>query len=187
MLIGILGLQGGIEEHEHIFHRLSVSTRRVRTPADLAGLDGLVLPGGESSVMAKLAEQLGLFNPLQKLINDGLPVFATCAGLILLATKLDNPAPGQKNLAVVDMVVRRNAFGNQRNSFEHDLEVLGVTMRPTFIRAPEVISVGAGIDVIAKIDGRIVGVKQDKILGLSFHPEQVGDYRLHQLWLEEIL
>ena len=174
--VGVLALQGGVEEHLRI----------------LDGLDGLVIPGGESSVIDKLARSFGLAEPLRDAAAAGLPVLATCAGLIYCARELDNPAPGQQTLGLVDVTVRRNAFGNQRFSEER---IVPVTMgedtldiEASFIRAPLVTRVGEGVEVIATVPGEdgdaVVGVRQGRVTALSFHPEENGDARVHAAWLD---
>lgn len=190
-MIGVLALQGGVEEHREILASLGVQTRRVRLPQDLEGLDGVVLPGGESSVVDKLARSFGLAGPLAKAIDDGLPTLATCAGLIYCAKRLENPAPGQHTLGVLDVTVRRNAFGNQRFSNERDVDVTGTVVKASFIRAPIVTQVGPSVEVIARCrdvagDPVIVGVRQASITALSFHPEENGDDFLHRAWLASI-
>ncbi|MCQ9676109.1 pyridoxal 5'-phosphate synthase glutaminase subunit PdxT [Corynebacterium sp. BF-R-2] len=188
--IGVLALQGGVEEHLRILDELGVATRRVRLPQDLDGLDGLVLPGGESSAIDKLARSFGVAEPLRQ---TELPVLATCAGLIYSARELENPAPGQQTLALIDVTVRRNAFGNQRFSEERTVPVtLGgqtLDVEASFIRAPIVTRVGEGVEVIATVpreDGEaVVGVQQGNVTALSFHPEENGDRRLHAAWLAD--
>lgn len=210
--IGILALQGGVEEHERILHGLGVQTRRVRTPRELDGLDGIVFPGGESSVIDKLARSFGLAQPLADAVRAGLPVLATCAGLIYSARELENPAPGQQTLGILDITVRRNAFGSQKHSREAVVQVhLGgadpVPVEASFIRAPLVSRVGEGVEVIATVlagagldsagttavgaadDGTsaaIVGVRRGNVIALSFHPEENGDDRVHAAWLAGI-
>ncbi|MDO5031197.1 pyridoxal 5'-phosphate synthase glutaminase subunit PdxT [Corynebacterium sp.] len=205
--IGVLSLQGGVEEHLAILESLGAEVRRVRLPRDLEGLDGIVLPGGESTTIDKLARAFELAQPLRAAIEEGLPTLATCAGLIYAARELDNPAPGQHTLGVLDVTVRRNAFGNQRFSEERTVPVhWGATqggaaeeiaVEASFIRAPIVTRVGEGVEVIATVpadnaevgagsDGTelIVGVRQGGVTALSFHPEENGDARVHAAWLE---
>ena len=188
--VGVLALQGGVEEHIAVLEGLGVTTRRVRLPQDLDGLDGIILPGGESSAIDKLARSCGVAEPLRQ---TELPVLATCAGLIYSARELDNPAPGQQTLALIDVSVRRNAFGNQRFSEERIVPVaMGMEMfevEASFIRAPIVTRVGEGVEVIATVpreDGEaVVGVRQGNVTALSFHPEENGDSRLHAAWLAD--
>ncbi|MDK8585523.1 pyridoxal 5'-phosphate synthase glutaminase subunit PdxT [Corynebacterium kefirresidentii] len=191
--VGVLALQGGVEEHLRILDELGVATRRVRVPRDLDGLDGLVIPGGESSVIDKLARSFDLAEPLRDAAAAGLPVLATCAGLIYCARELDNPAPGQQTLGLLDVTVRRNAFGNQRFSAERTVDVVVVKdqslpIEASFIRAPLVTRVGEGVEVIATVPGEggdaVVGVRQGRVTALSFHPEENGDARVHAAWLD---
>ena len=190
--VGVLALQGGVEEHLRILDGLGVATRRVRVPRDVDGLDGLVIPGGESSVIDKLARSFGLAEPLHDAAAAGLPVLATCAGLIYCARELDNPAPGQQTLGLLDVTVRRNAFGNQRFSEERIVPVaMGedtLDIEASFIRAPLVTRVGEGVEVIATVPGEngdaVVGVSEGRVTALSFHPEENGDARVHAAWLD---
>ncbi|MER0083060.1 pyridoxal 5'-phosphate synthase glutaminase subunit PdxT [Corynebacterium sp. KPL2848] len=191
--VGVLALQGGVEEHLRILDELGVATRRVRVPRDLDGLDGLVIPGGESSVIDKLARSFDLAEPLRDAAAAGLPVLATCAGLIYCARELDNPAPGQQTLGLLDVTVRRNAFGNQRFSVERTVDVVvakdqSLPIEASFIRAPLVTRVGEGVEVIATAPGEdgdaVVGVRQGRVTALSFHPEENGDARVHAAWLD---
>ena len=189
--VGVLALQGGVEEHLRILDGLGVATRRVRGPRDVDGLDGLVIPGGESSVIDKLARSFGLAAPLRD-AAAGLPVLATCAGLIYCARELDNAAPGQQTLGLIDVTVRRNAFGNQRFSEERTVPVTAgeetLDIEASFIRAPLVTRVGEGVEVIATVPGEdgdaVVGVRQGRVTALSFHPEENGDARVHAAWLD---
>lgn len=189
--VGVLALQGGVEEHLRILDELGVATRRVRLPQDLDGLDGIILPGGESSAIDKLARSCGVAEPLRQ---TELPVLATCAGLIYSARELENPAPGQQTLALIDVSVRRNAFGNQRFSEERTVPVaMGMEafeVEASFIRAPIVTRVGEGVEVIATVPREggeaIVGVRQGNVTALSFHPEENGDSRLHAAWLASL-
>ncbi|MFW8624446.1 pyridoxal 5'-phosphate synthase glutaminase subunit PdxT [Corynebacterium glutamicum] len=190
MIVGILALQGGIEEHIKALETLGVQTRKVRVPQDMDGLEGIVIPGGESTVLDKLARAFDVAEPLANLIRNGLPVFATCAGLIYVAKHLDNPARGQQTLELLDVVVRRNAFGTQRESFDTTVDVSfdGATfpgVQASFIRAPIVTAFGPTVEAIAALNGgEVVGVRQGNIIALSFHPEETGDYRIHQAWLD---
>ena len=203
MLIGVLALQGGVEEHIEVLESLGAATRRVRQVADIEGLDGLVLPGGESTVIDRLARSFGLDEPLRAAIDASLPVLATCAGLIYLACELENPAAGQQTLGALDVTVRRNAFGNQRFSAERVVPVIlddgeagvgdeVVDVDASFIRAPIVTRTGPGVEAIATVSGNagegefIVGVRSGAITALSFHPEENGDARVHAAWLAQI-
>ena len=166
---------------------LGVDAVTVRRPEDLARVDGLVVPGGESSVMDKLSRLFGLAGPLRDAIAAGLPVYGTCAGLIMLADRVNDAIDGQQTLGGFDVTVRRNAFGSQLDSFETDLAVPVLGERPVhavFIRAPVVESVGEGVDVLSTLDdGRIVAVQQGALLGTSFHPEITGETRFHEHFL----
>ena len=187
--VGVLALQGDVREHVAVLATLECNVIEVKTPAQLASVDALVIPGGESTAIYKLAKVFDLLEPLRKAIRNGLPVLGTCAGLILLSKEILDPASGQETFGGLDAVVQRNAFGNQSDSFETLLNVEGVTepVHAAFIRAPIIVSVGSGAQVIAKLpDGRIVGVRQGKAIGISFHPEVVGDSRIHQLLLDSI-
>lgn len=186
--IGILALQGDVREHERALATLGATTVRVRRPADLSGIDALVLPGGESSVIDKLSGAFGLREPLRAAIAAGLPVYGTCAGMILLAERLEDAIEGQQTFGGLDITVRRNAFGRQQESFEAKLQVPvlgGSPVTATFIRAPEVVRAGPGVEVLARLeDGRIVAVRQGNLLATAFHPEMSGELRFHRLLLE---
>ena len=184
--VGVLALQGDVREHLHILESLGVAAAPVKTPDHLGTVDALVIPGGESTTIGKMAVRFGLIEPLRRSIEDGLPTYGTCAGLILMAgavTEGDQPL-----LGVLDVVVRRNAFGRQNESFESDLDVDGLDepFHAVFIRAPWVEKVGAEVEVLAGIDDHPVMVRQDNILATSFHPELTGDGRIHQLLLDLI-
>ncbi|MBB5832940.1 pyridoxal 5'-phosphate synthase glutaminase subunit PdxT [Brachybacterium aquaticum] len=186
--VGILALQGDVREHARTLQRLGAEAAEVRRPAELEGLDALVLPGGESSVIDKLSRQFGLREPLRAAIVDGLPVYGTCAGMILLADRVEDAIAGQQTLGGLDVTVRRNAFGRQTESFETTLAVPALGPAPvtaTFIRAPEVTEVGPGATVLAQLeDGRIVAVEQGSLLATAFHPEVAGEDRFHRRLLE---
>jgi len=195
--IGVLALQGDVREHLAMFERVGVSAHVVRRPEDLESSDAVVIPGGESTTMAKLARTFGLLDPLRAAVRAGLPAFGTCAGMILLADRVENPAPGQETVGGLDVVVRRNAFGRQVDSFEADLEVEVAeyaepfSFHAMFIRAPWVEKLGAGVEVVARVAsgpsiGRIVAVRQGGLLATSFHPEITGDHRMHQLFAEMV-
>lgn len=177
-VVGVLALQGDFEAHTKILRRLGAQPREVRVPGDLAGLDGLIIPGGESTVMTLGIEREGLGEPLRELARSGLPVLGTCAGLIML---------DREHLGVLDIRVQRNAFGRQLRSFEADLELVGVTGGPVhaiFIRAPWVVEHGAGVEVLAQVEGHPVAVRQGNVWAVAFHPELAGETRLHRLLLE---
>jgi pyridoxal 5'-phosphate synthase pdxT subunit len=180
MLIGVLALQGDFEAHGRMLRDLGAEVREVRVPADLAGLDGLVIPGGESTTMTLGIEREGLTEPLRELARSGTPVFGTCAGMIML---------DRAHLGVMDIECRRNAFGRQIRSFEADLRIPGIDgppVRAVFIRAPWVQVAGDGVEVLAAVDGHPVAVRQGNMLVISFHPELAGESRLHALFLEQV-
>lgn len=187
----MLGLQGGVREHLELLDQIGVETVRVRRVADFVGpdglrLDGLVLPGGESSTLDRLLRRFEIFEPLQQAIRDGLPTFGTCAGLILLAHEVVDPAPGQQSLQVLDVSVQRNAFGAQLASCEATLDTQLGRVEAAFIRAPVVTRVGADVEVLATYQGRTVGVRSGRILGISFHPELTGDETFHRYFVDTV-
>lgn len=188
--IGVLALQGDVREHARVLTDLGADVRPVRRPEDLAAVSGLVLPGGESSVIDKLARAFDMREPLQAAIAEGMPVLGTCAGLILLADRLVDGIAGQQTFGGLDVTVRRNAFGGQTESFETELDVPAVgepPVRATFIRAPVVDDVGPSAEVIARLpDGTVVGVRQGRLVGLSFHPELDDETRFHALLLASV-
>ncbi|MGV8886250.1 MAG: pyridoxal 5'-phosphate synthase glutaminase subunit PdxT [Microbacteriaceae bacterium] len=188
--VGVLALQGDFREHLSVLSHLGAEGVSVRREADLERLDGLVIPGGESSVMDKLSRLFGLAEPLRAAVASGLPVYGTCAGLIMLADTVLDSITGQQSVGGLDIAVRRNAFGSQLDSFESDLDiaVLGAPpVRAVFIRAPVVETVGDSVSVLASLDdGRIVAVEQDHLMGTSFHPEMTGDTRFHEYFLSKI-
>jgi 5'-phosphate synthase pdxT subunit len=176
-VVGVLALQGDFEAHAKILTGLGASAREVRVPADLKGLDALVIPGGESTTMTLGIEREGLGDPLRELARSGTPILGTCAGMIML---------DRDHLQVLDILAQRNAFGRQLRSFEADLRVAGVDGEPVhavFIRAPWVAEVGAGVEVLADVDGHPVAVRQGNVIAVSFHPELTGEPRLHELLL----
>ncbi|GAA3730577.1 pyridoxal 5'-phosphate synthase glutaminase subunit PdxT [Streptomyces tremellae] len=187
--MGVLALQGDVREHLAALTASGVTAAAVRRPEELAAVDGLVVPGGESTTMSKLAVLFGLMEPLRERVAAGLPVYGTCAGMILLAEKILDPRSGQETVGGIDMIVRRNAFGRQNESFEAAVEVAGVDGGPVegvFIRAPWVESVGAGAEVLAEHAGHVVAVRQGNALATSFHPELTGDHRVHRLFTEMV-
>ncbi len=176
-LVGVLALQGGFEAHAKILAQLGASVREVRVQADLNGLDALIMPGGESTVMTLGIEREGLAEPLRELVRSGVPVLGTCAGMIML---------DRDHLGMLDLRVRRNAFGRQLRSFEAEVELDGVAGAPihaVFIRAPWVEEHGDSVEVLARIDGHPVAVRQGNVLAVAFHPELSGETRLHALLL----
>lgn len=188
--VGVLALQGDFREHAHVLATLGADVSLVRRPEELEAIDGLVIPGGESSVMDKLARMFGLQEPLKAAIAGGMPVYGTCAGLIMLADTVLDAIAGQESLGGLDVVVRRNAFGSQNQSFETDLDIpaLGeVPVHAVFIRGPVVESVGPDATVLASLaDGRVVAVEQGNLLGTSFHPEITGEHRFHEYFLAKV-
>jgi 5'-phosphate synthase pdxT subunit len=189
--VGVFALQGDVREHLQALTRLGAAALPVRRPAELDRCDGLVIPGGESTTMAKLARTFELFEPLQKRIQQGMPVFGTCAGMIMLAERVEDAAAGQETLGGLDVTVRRNAFGRQVDSFETDLGFAGLDapVHAVFIRAPWVERTGPGVEVLARVGegeatGRIVAVRQGPLLATSFHPEVGDDDRIHRHFLE---
>jgi 5'-phosphate synthase pdxT subunit len=188
--VGVLALQGDFREHLAVLNDLGADAVPVKRPEELASVAGLVIPGGESSVMDKLSRMFGLAEPLRAAVASGLPVYGTCAGLIMLSNTVLDSISGQESIGGLDIVVRRNAFGSQLDSFETDLDipVLGETpMHAVFIRAPVVESVALGVTVLAALgDGRVVAVEQGRLLGTSFHPEMTGDTRFHEYFLDKV-
>jgi 5'-phosphate synthase pdxT subunit len=186
-LIGVLALQGDVREHKRALDALGVSHATVRTPSDLELVDGLIIPGGESTVIDKLTRIFGMREPLRTRIAAGMPVFGTCAGLIMLSDRLSDATHDQQTLGGLDVTVRRNAFGSQVESFETTLsapEVTSDVVAAVFIRAPLVEQVGPGVRVLATLDdGRIVAVQQGNLVGISFHPEISGDLSFHRYFV----
>ena len=188
-VIGVLALQGDVREHLHVLESLGARPVAVRREPELAAVDGLVVPGGESTTMAKLARAFDLFEPLRQRIAAGMPVLGTCAGMILLADRVQDGAPGQETLGGLDITVRRNAFGRQVDSFEGDIGFAGLedAVHAVFIRAPWVEEHGPAVEVLARVGvgpaaGRIVAVRQGPLMATSFHPEEGDDMRIHRLF-----
>ena len=177
VVVGVLALQGGYALHAQILRDLGAEVREVRTVGDLDGLDGLVMPGGESTTMTLGIEREGLADPLRDLVRSGTPVFGTCAGLIML---------DRDHLGLLDVKAERNAFGRQLHSFETELDIEGDPVHAIFIRAPWVAEAGDDVEVLAEVDGHPVAVRQGNMLAVSFHPELAGDGRLHERFLEQI-
>jgi len=189
--VGVFALQGDVREHLHTLADLGVEAIGVRRPAELERCDGLIIPGGESTTMFKLARTFELFEPIQKRIEGGMPAFGTCAGMIMLADRIVDGTADQETLGGLDITVRRNAFGRQVNSFEGNLEFagLGDPVHAVFIRAPWVEQVGADVEVLARVAsgdaaGRIVAVRQGPLLATSFHPEVGSDSRIHRIFVD---
>jgi pyridoxal 5'-phosphate synthase pdxT subunit len=194
LVVGVLAVQGDVREHLSSLAECDVVARPVRRPTELDDVDGLVLPGGESTTIDKLTRAFELREPLLERIKTGLPVFGSCAGMILLADRVQDGVAGQQTFGGIDMTVRRNAFGRQVESFEEDLDFEGIEGQPVravFIRAPWVEQVGPDVDVLAQVEGgaaagRIVAVRQGNLLATSFHPEITGDTRVHRYFVEMV-
>lgn len=189
MLIGVLALQGAFREHEKALRACGsdMETRQIRLPGQLEGLDGLVIPGGESTTMGKLMIQYGLLDPIRDRALKGMPIFGTCAGLIMLATDINGS--DQPRLGLMNMLVERNAFGRQVDSFEADIEMEFLGPEPfkaVFIRAPYIIKAGPGVEVLAMYGEKIVLARQGKFLAAAFHPELTGDKRLHRYFINNM-
>jgi 5'-phosphate synthase pdxT subunit len=194
MKVGVLALQGAFREHREVLDALGVDTVEVRVPEQVDALDALILPGGESTTMSRLLDTSGLRAPIGDRLREGLPVFGTCAGMILLASEVVDGRPDQQSFAVIDVSVRRNAYGRQLASFEAPLAVAGVTSAGSiaggpfpgvFIRAPRIEHAGAAVEVLAEHDGHPVLARQGGVVVASFHPELSGDLRLHEWFLRE--
>jgi 5'-phosphate synthase pdxT subunit len=191
--VGVLALQGDVREHLRVLADCGVEPVAVRRPAELAAVDALVLPGGESTTMVRLARTFDLLDPLRERVRAGLPVLGTCAGMILLADRVLDGVEGQETVGGLDITVRRNAFGRQVDSFEGDLDVEGLDgpVHAIFIRAPWVEQVGPEVEVLATVGagpaaGRIVAVRQGPLMATSFHPEVGGDARIHRLFVDRV-
>ncbi|GAB2687884.1 pyridoxal 5'-phosphate synthase glutaminase subunit PdxT [Nocardia thraciensis] len=190
----MLALQGDVREHFHALEACGADPVNVRRESELAAVDALVLPGGESTAISKLLEVFGLLEPLRRRLRDGMPAFGSCAGMILLAAEVLDTRPDAKSLSGIDITVRRNAFGRQVDSFETDLDFAGIAdgpMRAVFIRAPWVERVGDGVEVLARVPsgparGRIVAVRQGGVVATSFHPEVTGDLRVHRMFVDSV-
>ncbi|MGW7088031.1 pyridoxal 5'-phosphate synthase glutaminase subunit PdxT [Streptomyces sp. NPDC054871] len=185
-VVGVLALQGDVREHLIALASADAVARPVRRPEELADVDGLVIPGGESTTISKLAALFGLLEPLRARVRAGMPVYGTCAGMIMLADKILDPRSEQETFGGIDMIVRRNAFGRQNESFEAAVDIAGIDGDPVegvFIRAPWVESVGARVEVLAEHEGHIVAVRQGNAIATSFHPELTGDHRVHELFV----
>lgn len=195
-LVGVLALQGDVREHAVMLERAGARTVMVKSVDDLKGVRGLVIPGGESTTMSLLAERWGLFAPLRDLVRSGMPMYGSCAGMIMLANEILDAKVGQQSIGGLDVTVRRNAFGRQVDSFEIDLAMPAIGNRPfhaVFIRAPRVEQVGERVEVLARLPadaqddepaGSIVAVRQDRILATAFHPELTEDDRIHALFVD---
>jgi pyridoxal 5'-phosphate synthase pdxT subunit len=193
VMIGVLALQGDVREHRAALESCGARTVTVRRPEELERVDALVIPGGESTTMWRLARTFELLDPLRKRIEQGMPAFGSCAGMIMLADRIVDGVRDQETIGGIDMVVRRNAFGRQVDSFEGDVRLTGLAapFHAVFIRAPWVESVGAGAQVLGRVEsghaaGRIVAVRQGNVLATSFHPELTADARIHRLFLDMV-
>ncbi len=190
MKIGVLALQGAFREHIIAFEALGVETVAVRLPEQMDDCVGLVIPGGESTAIGKLMVTYGFYDAVAQQHGAGMAVWGTCAGAILIAREVLDALPDQRSLSLMDITVRRNAYGRQVDSFEADLDVVGIeggAFRGVFIRAPWIESVGDGVDVVASHDGRIVAARQGDLLATTFHPELTGDVRIHRLFAEQVV
>ena len=189
-LVGVLALQGDVREHEAVLDALGYPHRQVRVVGDLDSVDSLIIPGGESSVIDKLARLFDVRGAIVSRIADGMPVLGTCAGLILLANRIDGGLGDQETFGGLDVTVQRNAFGSQIDSFETEISmpaIIGDPIKSAFIRAPIVTDPGSA-DVIATLpDGSVVGVREGNLVGIAFHPEVVGDTRVHEWWLASVV
>lgn len=184
--VGVLALQGDVREHMRLLETLGADATSVKTPEQLDSVEGLVIPGGESTTIGKMAGRFGLLEPLRSAAENGLPIYGTCAGMILLGgavTEGDQPL-----LGILDVVVKRNAFGRQNESFEADLDIEGLDtpLHAVFIRAPWIEKVGSEVEILSEVDDHPVMVRQGSILATSFHPELTGDGRIHQMLLDLI-
>jgi 5'-phosphate synthase pdxT subunit len=197
-VVGVLGLQGDVREHLRAVRECGLDSVLVRRAEELAEVDALILPGGESTTMSRLLVAFDLMEPLRVRLAEGMPAYGSCAGMILLCREILDGRPDQRQLAVLDAVVRRNAFGRQVDSFEADLDFAGIVngpVRAVFIRAPWVEQVGSDVEVLARVPevaaagsaaGRIVAIRQGSVLATAFHPELTGDRRVHQLFCEMV-
>jgi 5'-phosphate synthase pdxT subunit len=184
--IGVLALQGDVREHVHALAESGADARPVRRLSEIEAADGLLIPGGESTTLWKLAVAFELFDPIRKLIAGGLPAFGSCAGLIMLADRIADGSAGQQTFGGIDMTARRNAFGRQVDSFERSVEVDGAPFHAVFIRAPWVEQTGPEVSVLGADNGRIVAVRQGPLLATSFHPELTPDRRIHELFVSMV-
>ena len=187
-VVGVLALQGAFSSHSKVLDSIGVSTQEVRTPQDLASVDALVMPGGESTTMSQLLESSELFEPINKLIHEGLPVFGTCAGMILLASKIIDGRDDQVSFGAINIEVQRNAYGRQIDSFEADINVesFDSPFHAVFIRAPRIVKADRSVETLAEFGDDIVLAKQKNVLVASFHPELSPDKRIHEMFVKEI-
>lgn len=187
LLVGVLALQGGVEPHLRALAAVGSRTRRIRRRSELDDLDGIVIPGGESTTIMRLLDVFDLRVALRERLGGGLAAYGSCAGMVVLASEVIDGRADQVPLGVIDAAARRNAFGRQRDSFECDLDVTGLAgppLRASFIRAPRLERLGPGVRVLARVDGQVVAARQNRVLVTSFHPEVSSDPRMHALFLE---
>ncbi len=189
MKVGVLALQGAFREHIYSLEALGVGAVAVRLPEQLDDLAGLIVPGGESTAIAKLMESYGFYEPVRERYREGMAVWGTCAGAILIARRVTDGIPEQRSLELMDVEVRRNAYGRQVDSFEVDLDVahLDAPFRGVFIRAPWIESVGESVEVLAEHDGHTVAAREGRLLSTAFHPELTGDPRLHRFFIASVI
>lgn len=189
MKVGVLALQGDVREHILALNECGASAQAVKTHEEISAIDALIIPGGESTTISKLSRSFNLFDLISNRISNGMPTYGSCAGLILLADKVEDAIVGQESFGGLDVVARRNAFGRQIDSFEMDLEIKGISspkFRAIFIRAPWIESVGPHVEILAQVDGHAVAVRDGHILATSFHPELTGDNRIHRYFLDVV-
>ena len=184
-MVGVLALQGAFEAHQHVLHDLGVETVQVRTPANLELVDALVMPGGESTTMSHLLQTSGLFGAIDARLKRGMPVFGTCAGMILLAKGVLDGRSDQKSFGAIDIDVKRNAYGRQIDSFETDISLVGIVedFHAVFIRAPQIARIGEGVTVLARHNDDVVLAQQGSVMVASFHPELTNDARIHSMFI----
>ncbi len=187
-VVGVLALQGAFDSHERMLGELDIAAQEVRTPQDLSVVDALIMPGGESTTMSQLLESSKLFEPLKKMIDEGMPVFGTCAGMILLAKTIFDGRDDQVSFNAIDIEVQRNAYGRQVDSFEAEIQVerLDRAFHAVFIRAPRIVKLAPNVEVLAKYGSDIVLAKQKNVLVAAFHPELSHDKRIHEMFVKEI-
>jgi 5'-phosphate synthase pdxT subunit len=185
-VIGVLALQGDVREHLRALEEAGAQARPVRRLSEIESVDGLVIPGGESTTLWRLTVAFDLLDPLRKLIVGGLPAFGSCAGMIMLADRLEDGVDGQQTFGGIDMTVRRNAFGRQVDSFEREVRINGTPLHAVFIRAPWVERAGPAVVVIGEDRGRIIAVRQGGLLATAFHPELTPDRRIHELFVSMV-
>lgn len=188
MRVGVLALQGAFREHQKALSECGVDSALIKKPGQLAGISALIIPGGESTTIGKLLKEFGLLGPIKKMGEEGLPIFGTCAGMILLAKDIADSE--QPRLGLMDIAVERNAFGRQVESFEADTDVPDLGPKPfrtVFIRAPYILSVKSGVEVLARYDSKIIFARQGKFLAAAFHPELTGDLRVHRYFLKNCI